>query len=298
MSIVRQYSGEVLDEQNNPIRKVIRYFVPSAVTSTAAVASIKATEINHGDTDPDDATNGLLATDFRATERIGAGSEQGFFVEVTLTRGGGGGFTGPNIPNQEEDYRLVDLTTEIRRLRFPVFKQISVAYPGASGVVMAEDWVRDDRDFEQAFQILRVRCNLPSGTFLGTNFDQVISPEVNKIHQLYASSTGLNRWRFIGAQANQVNADVFRITYEWEQDRGTDAPENALANNGTIDPMDPQPILLPDTRPAYHDWEAYVEPVAGPVIGPLFEPKIVATRKYIENLTGANAFPGLPKAAL
>jgi hypothetical protein len=298
MSIVRQYSGEVLDAQNNPIRKVIRYLVPSAVTSTAAVDSLKATEIDYGDTDPDDATNGLLATDFRAIERIGAGSEQGFFVEVTLTRGGGGGFTGPNIPNQDEDYRLTDLTTETRRLRLPVFKQITAAYPGASGVVMAEDWVRDDREFEQTFQILRVRCNLPSGTYLGTNFDQVISPEVNKIHQLYASSTGLNRWRFIGAQANQVNADVFRITYEWEQDRGTDAPENALANNGTIDPMDPQPILLPDDRPAYHDWEAYAEPLAGPVIGPLFEPKIVATRKYIENLTGANAFPGNPKAAL
>lgn len=294
MSIIRTYAGETLDANNNINRKTIRYWVPGELTSDAAVDELQGTEINFGDPDPDDNANGLTATEFRAVERAGSGSEQGFFVEVTLTRGGGG-FSGPPINNQDPGYRLVDLTTERRRLTFPVLKKIPVAYSTGSSVVNSFDWIRDDREYEQRFLILRVRCNVPSGSYIGANFDAVIAPQVNKVHTLYTSSSGLNKWRFLGANANQVNGDVFRVTYEWEQDRGSDAPDNASADNGTVGS---NPILLPPARPPYHDWEVRFEPVAGPTLGPQSDPVIEATEMFEEDLTGAAGFLGNPLGAL
>lgn len=291
MSIIRQYASETLEEQSNPNRKVIRYFVPSAPTSNSAIASIKSTVVNFGATDPDGATNGLLATSFRATERVGAGSQQGFYVDVEFTRNGGG-FSGPQIPNQEPDYRLVDFTTERRKLIAPVFKQVPIAVSDGTTVTQSFDWARDDREFEETFQIVRVRCNVSSAP--GNALATIVTPQLNKVHQIYGADE-VGRYRFIGVQANQVNGDVWRITYEWERDNGSVEPTNADADN---EDWVSEPILLPPARPPYHDYEANLIPVVGPVLGPNFEPSIKVTRIYEENLTGANSFPGNPKAAL
>jgi hypothetical protein len=303
MAIERQYGGERLEEATNPDRKTIRYLVTGEPNSTDAIAELK-TVIDIGDADPDGST-GMIARRFNASERLGSGADMGFIVDVEFTRSG---ITigGDQIPDQDASYRLVDLTSENRRFIAPVFvrRQVAIADPAGASVVIDDEWAREDREFEQESLILRVTCNQVGSAYLGTNFDQVIAPQMNKVHQLYASSSGLNRWRFIGANASQVNSDTFRITYEWEQDRGTIVTEafdgaTQVSDKGQWSGNSARYIVLPIDRTPYHDWVAYTQPLPGPIAsGAVYEPIIRERRVYEEDLTGANAFPGNPKAAL
>ncbi len=305
MAVERQYGGERLEEATSPDRKTIRYLVTGEPNSTDAIAELK-TVIDIGDADPDGST-GMIARRFSASERVGSGADMGFFVDVEFTRSG---ITigGDQIPDQDDAYRLVDLSTETRRLIAPVFvrRQVAIADPAGASVVIDDEWAREDREFEQAFQILRVTCNQIASAYLGTNFDASIAPQVGKVHQLYSSTTlgALNRWRFLGANASQVNAGTFRITYEWEQDRGTVITEafdgaTRISDKGEWLGGSAQYIVLPIDRTAYFDWVAYTQPLPGPIAsGAVYEPIIRERRVYEEDLTGANSFPGDPKAAL
>lgn len=301
MTNVRQYQGESLEEFSTPRRKVIRYWVPGEVNSNDAIAELKDTTIDRGDADPDGSS--LIALRFTATERMGAGSDQGFMVDVEFgATGGTGSF--PEIEDQDPAYRLVDLTAEQRRIILPVFKRVKTAFADTLGdaPTIGEEWSREDAEVSQVFQVLRVTCNVPRASYIGYNFDQNIAPQINKIHSLYASSTGLNKWRFIGANASQVNGDVFRITYEWEQDRGTDQLEirdgaTLISDSGEVTTS--APYLVPPVRDAYHDYVTRTEDLPGPIAsGTTFNPVIEVMRVYSEALTGANAFLGDPKAAL
>ena len=109
-TVKRIQPGESYGEGAIPSNATIRFEVLGALKASEAIMAVKddvANGIAVGDIHPDVPGSRLQATRFRAVERIGAGNDRGWFIDVEFgVDGTGANFEEP--PVTEPEYVTVE----------------------------------------------------------------------------------------------------------------------------------------------------------------------------------------------
>lgn len=277
-TVTRQDLSESYEQGAIPSSATVRYLVEGAYTAFSAVSAVQSDAVAFGDPHPDSIPGDRLrASRFRPSERVGAGADRGWFVDVIFTLdGSGANFEEPTTT--EPDYVNPEMVVTRKEIEIPIFVKKKMFNGNPAGGVPIETfrWERDDRKVQTNGITLRITVNVGAGVYNLANFS-LISAQSDKVHQF-----GGRKWQFIGANSSQVAADVWRLTYEWYADPG----------NAEITGVDTDKTIVPPARGPFQDYRPEMVSVVVPGSFGAFEiPTIEVVEPLEEDLTGWTSFP-------
>lgn len=289
MAIVqRMEASESFERTSLPVRATIRYLVLGAYKANEAVESVQTdpSGIALGDAHPDAiAGDRLKATRFRVSERVAAGVDRSWFVDVEFNiDGSGANFEEP--PVNEPGYSAVEFSTVDKDFKSPYWIREPQAGVSPAGVITTTyKWEERFLEFPLTGLQLRIVVNVTADEYKLSNW-VVNQGQVNRIHTIGGST----RWQYLGASSSQVTVDVWQVTHEWWSDPGNGPiplPNGANAS---------ETITFGDPRPPFQDYQSYKIPagVGIPGVGPIWIPVVSLYEPYIDEPNGFQSLVGYP----
>lgn len=276
--------SESFELREKPSSARIRYAVIGAYRAFDATNAVKD-PLNLGPAGtphPDDPSGNLLSSSYVATERLGAGGDRGWYVDVQFTPfAGGANFEEP--PITEPTYATAEFSTVDRIIKAPYFFKSPLSFESGGSLVDSFDWKEGVQEFTVTGLQFRAVVNVATtasynlGAFIATR------DQSNVIHTF-----GLQNWLYQGAVSSQVSIDVWQVTHTWYADPGNDAPPK------TGDVPNASDIISAPDRGAFEDYQKFTTPVMGPVIGPTYTPGIGVRTVYETNANGYTGLVGDP----
>jgi len=294
-TVTRMEAGESLERASKPSRASIRYLVQGgAYTSNAAIAAVQDDVVNGialGDVHPEVA--GLTATRFRAGERVGAGTDRSWFVDVEFgLDGAGANFEEP--PVTEPTYSTTEFSTVDKDFKGPYWIRQPIVGVSPAGVLSTTyAWEERFIEFRVSALQLRVVTNVTSdpnqslNPYVLSNWVQN-NAQVNKIHNIPVG--GSFRWQYLGADSSQIAPDIWRITHQWWSDPGN----GPIALPDGINPSETR--TFDSNREPFTDYQSYKIPVGAgiPGVGPVWLPVVSTYEPFLADPTGYTKLVGWP----
>lgn len=260
-----------------PDSDVIRYLVPG-VTKADALANLDLVAIT---THPDGLPLTVQAKN--PTERVGAGADVGWYVDVVFGKNRLSGsdvrITPPDTTNI--DYVLDSASFRKDIITIPVVVETELVFPQPITGIPISTFL--SRTIEVQRVLPRTVYNLRLNVNSFTQSDlYAIEDQTGKIHQF-----GGRKWLFEGGDSSESEQGVFTINYSWLGDPGT--PELEIPTGDGVN----QAITTPE-RPPFHDYviRFYVL-TTGPLSGQS-RARVETVQTYEEDLTGYLSLPGGP----
>jgi len=279
-TVTRLETGESYAERAVPSEATVRYKVLGAYTGESAVSAVKAEFGPTGTVHLEDQTGRLKSYQYVAVERVGAGSDRGWLVDVMFSLdSGGASFETP--PVTEPDYATAEFNDLEKTIKAPYFFKVPTQYESGGSIATSFDWNSGVQDFVIAGLAFRAVVNVPASEYNFAAFDSA-RLQKNKIHTF-----GGVKWQYLGATSSQIASDVWKITHEWWNDPGNDAPPIPIGSNASD-------IINAPARAPFEDYAKYVDPVVGPVLGPTYEPVVSVYSPYVEDPSGYTGLIGDP----
>ena len=285
MPVVKRLDiGESFEQGQSPNSATIRYSVIGAYRSINATNAVK--EISNfgppGTPHPDDPTGNLKSSRYLATERLGAGGDRGWYVDVQFTPAGGDANFQPP-PITEPVYATAEFSNVFRTIKAPYFFKSPLAYESDGSLVEAFDWKEGVDEFTitgvqfRAVVNVATTVNYNLGAFLVTKNQSSVIHTIQGVDFLYE-----------GAVSSQVSLNVWQVTHTWFADPGNDAPPK------TTDVPNPSDIISSPERDPFQDYQKSQVPAIGPTAGPVYTPIIGVREVYARNPTGYTGLVGDP----
>lgn len=287
-TVKRMESSESFERTSLPVRATIRYLVLGAYKANAAVEAVQNDPdgIALGDAHPDAiAGDRLQATRFRVSERVAAGEDRSWFVDVEFgIDGSGANFEEP--PTSEPDYSTVEFSTVDKDFKAPYWiREPQVGVSPSGTLTTTYKWEERFSEFQITGLQLRVVVNVNADEYKLSNW-VANQAQVNRIHTIGGST----KWQYLGASSSQVAVDVWQVTHEWWADPG----------NGPIpipDGANPsQTITYTQDRLPFEDYQSYKIPagVGIPGVGPVWVPVVSIYEPFVEEANGFTNLVGYP----
>lgn len=294
-TVKRVEAGETFEASSVPSRATVRYLVQGsdayrAIEAIAAVQNDVVNGIALGAPHPDEIPS-LTAVRFRASERVGAGQDRSWFVDVEFgLNGSGANFEEP--PITEPTYSTVEFSTVDKDFNGPYWIREPIVGVSPAGVLSTTyKWEERFVKFPLSALQLRVVTNVTSSSstnpYMLSNWVQN-NAQVNKVHNIPVG--GSFRWQYIGADSSQIAPDIWRITHQWWSDPG----------NGPIalpDGINPSETVTYDLdREPFQDYQSYKIPagVGIPGVGPVWIPVVSVYEPFVSDPTGYTKLVGWP----
>lgn len=256
----------------------LRYLVPGA-TKADVEANLDLIALTTPGAAHPDGIPGLTVQGHTVSERVGAGTDVGWFVDVTFARnrlsGGGVAVTPPDKTSQF--YRLDGTSSRIDEITIPLLaKQAKTFWVPYGGTRIGYTYKRFD--IKRALPRTQYVLEVNTATFGQTEVN-ALEAQTGKIHQF-----GGKKWLFQGGSMDEAEEGVYSITYTWMSDPGT--PEVTITD---VPGSDTVYLTTPERMPfqeyvvrPYTDGSGYTQ----------FEIILVGT--YEEDLLGWQSLPAIP----
>lgn len=263
-----------------PTSDTLRYNVPGAKKADAlahsSLAAVLASE------HPDFPGYGMWPQSAVAVERIGAGTDIGWIVEVeyALNRLTGSGVQVVPPDTTDQLYKLESVSTRIEEITIPVV-HVQRAYLPILGSILPPvltNFSVQRLDVKQVLPMTQyqVRLNVEKSTFDAASV-ATIAGETGKIHTF-----GGLQWLFQGGSSDELESGVVSIVYTWMNDPGTPAIASLVNDNINLY------RIAPDRLP----FQEYVVRTFTTASGP--DAEILCVNTYEANPTGHTTLPGSP----
>ena len=257
----------------------LRYLVPGN-TKADALANVDLQALIASGTHPD-GISGLFLQAANPTERVGAGSDVGWYVDVVYGKNRMSGSDVRVTPpdRTSPDYRLDSTSSRIEIIEVPLLAEYQTEAmgptPGGGPLFL---YTYNRIDLRRVLPMTQYMLKLNTNTF-GSAQVEAITKQTGKIHEF-----GNRKWLFESGQMSEVEEGVYSITYVWKHDPGTPF---VLVETG---PGDPVYFLVTPTRGPFQEY--IIEPYKDGNDNQRFRVKVRDT--YEEDLLGWASLPGNP----
>jgi hypothetical protein len=283
MPVVKRLDlGESLEAGQLPNSATIRFSVIGAYHSLDAINEVKTVFGPPGTAHPDDTAGNLKSSRYLASERLGAGSDRGWFVDVQFSPAGGeANFQAP--PVTEPDYVTAEFSNVFKTIKAPYFFKSPLSFEQDGSIVNSFDWKEGVDEFTVTGIQLRVVVNVATTTQYNIGAFFVTQNQSSVIHTI----EGVD-FLYEGAVSSQVSFDVWQVTHTWYADPGNDAPPKTTSVPDSAD------IISSPKREPFQDYQKYRTDVMGPTTGPAYTPAIGVRDVYKKVPGGHNGLIGNP----